>query len=175
MADAGESVLLRAVDDPWPFPPHSQLAPQPLAALDLLDYPDPAMRRLGREVLSSLPMTAPQVLARRSGRGRATAGPALGRWLQRQERRAPRPVVAGDPRTDTRAAAAHIVGVLWAAASQGLSVTELRAAVGLSRERLEAAYAYLLEHPPLGWATLVCIRCVCASVSRGSVAVRRRS
>ena len=63
-----------------------------------------------------------------------------------------RPVVEGDPRTDTRAAAAHIVGVLWAAASQGLTVKELRAAVGLSRERLEAAYDYLLEHPPLGLA-----------------------
>jgi hypothetical protein len=37
-----ESVLLRRVEDPWPFPPHYQLAPQPLAALDLLDYPDPA-------------------------------------------------------------------------------------------------------------------------------------
>jgi hypothetical protein len=36
--------------------------------------------------------------------------------------------------TDTRAAAAHIVGVLWASASQGLTVKELRAAIGLSRE-----------------------------------------
>ena len=34
------AVLLRVVDEPWPFPPHYPLAPQPLAALDLLDYPD---------------------------------------------------------------------------------------------------------------------------------------
>ena len=34
-----EPVLLRVVDEPWPFPPHYPLAPQPLAALDLLDYP----------------------------------------------------------------------------------------------------------------------------------------
>ena len=40
--------------------------------------------------------------------------------------RSPRPRVEGDPKTDTRAAAAHIVGVLWASASQGLSVRELR-------------------------------------------------
>jgi len=60
-----------------------------------------------------------------------------------------RPRAEGDPTTDTRAAAAHIVGVLWASASQGLSVKELRAAVGISRERLEDAYAFLGQHPPL--------------------------
>jgi len=52
----------------------------------------------------------------------------------------------------TRAAAAHIVGVLWASGNQGVSVKELRAAIGLSRERLEAAYEFLLEQPPLGLA-----------------------
>jgi hypothetical protein len=61
-------------------------------------------------------------------------------------------VVDGDPRTDTRAAAAHLLSVLWASASQGVTVKELRAAIGLSRERLETAYEYLLEHPPLGLA-----------------------
>jgi hypothetical protein len=44
------------------------------------------------------------------------------------------------------------VGVLWASATQGVTVKELRAAIGLSRERLEDAYVYLLEHPPLGLA-----------------------
>jgi segregation and condensation protein B len=79
-------------------------------------------------------------------------GPLLGKLLQRANGRPPRPWIEGDPKTDTRAAAAHIVGVLWATASQGVTVKELRAAIGLSRERLEAAYAYLLEHPPLGLA-----------------------
>ena len=59
-------------------------------------------------------------------------------------------MVEGDPRTDTRAAAAHMIGVLWASASQMVTVKELRAAIGLSRERLEDAYRYLLEQPPLG-------------------------
>jgi segregation and condensation protein B len=59
--------------------------------------------------------------------------------------------VEGDPNTDTRAAAAHIVGVLWASASQGVRVRELRAAVGgISRERFEEAYAFLLNQPPVG-------------------------
>ncbi len=53
---------------------------------------------------------------------------------------------------DTRAAAAHFIGVLWVSASQGVSVKELRAAVGLSRERLEDACEYLLANPPLGLA-----------------------
>ena len=44
---------------------------------------------------------------------------------------------------------AHIVGVLWASASQGLTVKELRAAVGLCPERFEAAYEFLGQHPPL--------------------------
>ncbi|MBV9595442.1 MAG: helix-turn-helix domain-containing protein, partial [Chloroflexi bacterium] len=35
-----DAVLLRVVDGGWPFPPHYPLAPQPLSALDLLDYPD---------------------------------------------------------------------------------------------------------------------------------------
>jgi hypothetical protein len=35
--------------------------------------------------------------------------------------------------------------VLWASGSQGVSVKELRVAIGLSRERLEAAYEFLLE------------------------------
>ena len=79
-------------------------------------------------------------------------GPLMARLLERKGRRAERPRVEGDPRTDTRAAAAHIVGVLWASASQAVSVKELRAAIGLSRERLADAYAYLLEQPPLGLA-----------------------
>jgi segregation and condensation protein B len=61
-------------------------------------------------------------------------------------------VVEGDPRTDTRAAAAHVVGVLWAAASQRLTSRELRGAIGLFREKLETAYEYLLANPPLGLA-----------------------
>jgi hypothetical protein len=61
-------VLLRVVDGSWPFPPNCQLAPQPLAAPDLLDYPDPAAQRVGREVLRSLADASPVVLARRSAR-----------------------------------------------------------------------------------------------------------
>jgi segregation and condensation protein B len=147
-----DAVLLRVVDEPWPFPPNYPVAAQPLAALDLLDYPDQVARRIGREVLNALGETKPLVLARRSAKARALTGPLMGRLLERGGRRTERPRVEGDPRMDTRAAAAHLVGVLWAAASQGLTVRELRAAVGLSRERFEDAYQLLGEHPPLGLA-----------------------
>ena len=150
--EMAEPVLLRVVDEPWPFPPNYPVAPQPLAALDLLDYPDQVARGIGREVLNELGATKPLVLARRSAKARAMTGPLVSRLLERKGERAERPRVEGDPRTDTRAAAAHIVGVLWASASQSLSVNELRAAVGLSRERFEDAYEFLGENPPLGLA-----------------------
>jgi hypothetical protein len=60
--------------------------------------------------------------------------------------------VEGDPRTDTHAAAANIGNVLWASASPGPQRQELRGATGLSRERLEAACAYLSGYPRLGLA-----------------------
>jgi segregation and condensation protein B len=93
-------------------------------------------------------------MARRTARARARAGPLVGRLLAVTLPRQPPPTIEGDPKTDTRAAAAHIVGVLWASARDGATVRELRAAIGLTRERVEAAYEYLLRYPPLGLALL---------------------
>jgi segregation and condensation protein B len=135
----------------WPFPPNYQLMPQPLAALDLLEYPDQVAQRIGREVLHSLADASPVVLARRSARARVLTGPRVGKLLRAAGVRGQTPAaVEGDPRGDTRAAAGHVLGVLWASASRGATVKELRAAIGLTRERLEAAYAYLLDYPLLG-------------------------
>jgi segregation and condensation protein B len=169
-----DPVLLRVVDEPWPFPPNYSVAPQPLAALDLLDYPNQVARRVGREVLNALGETKPLIVARRSARARATMGPLAGTLFNRGRQRTAPPRVEGDPRTDTRAAAAHIVGVLWASASQGLTAKELRAAVGLSRERFEDACEFLGKEPPLGLAVqrhgdelrLVTAPEVCSSVER---------
>ena len=147
-----EGVLLRVVDEGWPFPPHYPLAPQPLAALDLLDYPDDFARRVGREVLNELGEIRPAVLARHSAKARAMSGPLGGKIVELRRGRGPRSRVEGDPKTDTRAAAAHIVGVLWASASEGMGVRDLRAAIGLSRERFEEAFEFLLREPPLGLA-----------------------
>jgi segregation and condensation protein B len=170
-----DAVLLRVVDEPWPFPPNYPVAAQPLAALDLLDYPDqvaPTRRPRGAD---GLPYTKPLVLARRSAKARALTGPLMGRLLERAgQQRSVRPRVEGDPRTDTRAAAAHLIGVLWASATQGRTVKEVRAAVGLSRERFEDAYQFLGKNPPLGLGVqrhgdelrLVTAPEVCSSVER---------
>jgi hypothetical protein len=72
-----DPVLLRVVDEPWPFPANYQLAAQPLAALDLLDHPDPVAQHIGCGVLQTLAEVAPTVLARHSARGRARSGPLL--------------------------------------------------------------------------------------------------
>jgi hypothetical protein len=107
-APGRDQVLLGVVDEPWPFPPHYQLAAQPLAALDLLDYPDTTARRIGRGVLETLKETPAPLLARRTARARAKNGPLLGRLLGGlHQRRGPRPVVEGDPRTDTRGGGAR--------------------------------------------------------------------
>src|ERR1700730_15929186 len=68
-----DAVLLRVVDGPWPLPHSCQLARRPLAALDLLEYPDPAARHLGREVLRGLRDTASVTVARRTARARVVA------------------------------------------------------------------------------------------------------
>ena len=39
--------------------------------------------------------------------------------------------------------------MLWVTQSQGATVKELRAAIGITRERLEAAYEYLTERDPV--------------------------
>jgi segregation and condensation protein B len=145
-----DTVLLRVVEHAWPFPPHYPLAPQPLAAMDLLDYPSQDAQRVAREVLNSLNETHPSTLARRSARARAMSGPLAAKIVALRDGVRVRARVEGDPQTDTRAAAAHMVAVLWATASQGLSVRELRATIGLSRERFEDAYEFLEAHPPLG-------------------------
>ena len=48
----------------------------------------------------------------------------------------------------------HLACKVTASASRGATVRELRAAIGLTRERLEAAYAYLLAYPLLGLTVL---------------------
>ncbi len=85
------AVLLRGVDGLWPFPPNYQLAPQPLAALDLLDYPDELGRRRTRDVLRSLALVEPTTIVRRSARARALLGPLVGKAFGVASDRSPRP------------------------------------------------------------------------------------
>jgi excisionase family DNA binding protein len=47
-------VVLRAVPDPWPFPPHVRVVPELVAALDLAESLAPALVDVGRERLKQL-------------------------------------------------------------------------------------------------------------------------
>lgn len=48
------NIVLRAVDSPWPFAPHSPVAPLAAVALDLLESDDPRYRRAGVELSEQL-------------------------------------------------------------------------------------------------------------------------
>lgn len=48
------SVILRAVESPWPFAPHSPVAPEVAVALDLLESEDPRYRKAGNELAERL-------------------------------------------------------------------------------------------------------------------------
>jgi chromosome segregation and condensation protein ScpB len=145
--DELEAVLLRVVDGPWPFPPTTIWRRSPLQH-SICSNTRTRPRNLGREVLRWVKEIAPATVARRTARARVGAAPRLKNLLG-GERRGPEPGFEGDPRSDTAAAAAHMVGVLWVTQSQGATVKELRAAIGITRERLEAAYEYLTKRNPV--------------------------
>ncbi len=158
---ARDAVLLRVVDEPWPFPPHYPLAPQPLAALDLLEYPDLVARRIGREALSSLAEIKPVVLARRSARARAMTGPLIGKLVELRNGRGQKPRVEGDPKIDTRAAAAHIVGVLWASASQGVTVKSCERRLAYPEKDLRMPTTTCSRTRLWGWPCSATVRSCC--------------
>jgi hypothetical protein len=101
------AVLVRGVDGLWPFPPNYQLAPQPLAALDLLDYPDELGRRRARDVLRSLALVEPTTIARRSARARALLRPLVGKDVGVASDRPPRPYRRRSAHGHTRSRRAH--------------------------------------------------------------------
>jgi len=48
--------VLKAMPDPWPFPPHLRVVPEIVAALDLAEAMAPSLAELGRVRLrTSLP------------------------------------------------------------------------------------------------------------------------
>ena len=47
-------IVLYAVPDPWPFPPHLRLVPEIVAALDLAEAMAPSLAALGRVRLADL-------------------------------------------------------------------------------------------------------------------------
>jgi hypothetical protein len=108
---ATDPVLHRVVDMPWPLPPNYPHRPpaSPRSISSIILTPPPGACG---DLLNSLGETKPLVLARRTARARAIAGPLAGNLLQLKRDRRESPRVEGDPTTDTRAAVTYLVGVL---------------------------------------------------------------
>ena len=47
-------IVLHAMPDPWPFPPHLRVVPEIVAALDLAEAMAPSLAELGRARLADL-------------------------------------------------------------------------------------------------------------------------
>ncbi len=52
--DPEGAVVLRTVQEPWPFPPHSRVAPPVVVALDLAEAAESSLRGVGRQYLEEL-------------------------------------------------------------------------------------------------------------------------
>jgi segregation and condensation protein B len=128
------------------------VAPAALAALDLLDHPAAVAQQQARDVLATLEELRAATLLRRDARGRWRGALALARPQTGQPSATllpPRAPVA-DLLADDAAVAAHILAVLHAAASEGVSRAELGAALAVPPERIEAGWNYLRLRPPPG-------------------------
>jgi len=146
------TIWLRVVAGAWPFPPHRAVAPAALAALDLLEHPATVAQQQARDVLAGLEELRAATLLRRDTRGRWRGALALARPQARQPSATllPPRALAPDLLADDAAVAAHILAVLHAAASEGVSRAELGAALDVPPERIEAGWNYLRLRPPPG-------------------------
>jgi len=148
--DPAGDLLLRAVPDPWPFPPQLRLVPAVVAALDLLEAEPPALAELGRTRLEELteeldPSWHQRPPRRRSERPIIPTGRA-GETLTRGRRRR-HTDAEWDDRTDQDAR--HLVALLFVAAAP-LRQAEVRERLRLSAARLARACAVLQTDPPRG-------------------------
>jgi hypothetical protein len=147
-ADRAADLMLRSVQEPWPFPPHARVVPAIVACVDLAEAADAQLVELGTGKLAELTR---EVVAD---------------WLQRPPRRRPmRPVIptgalmaargrrplADDLVWDDRAEqdATQLVGLLFAAAAP-LRRTEAGETMRISQGRLARACAVLQADPPHG-------------------------
>jgi segregation and condensation protein B len=153
--DQPADVVLRAVPDTWPFPPHLRVVPEIVAALDLAESVERSIAEFGRTRLAEL------------------AENLEPSWQRRPQRRRPlRPVVPSSasplrphPRLQHSAVAdaawddqaereaRGLVALLFVAGGS-LRRAELAAALRVSTGRVDRACAFLRASPPHGLALL---------------------
>ena len=146
--------MLRAVPDPWPFPPHVRVVPEIVAALDLAESVTPSLAEFGLARLKELGEGLEPSWDRRPQRRRPL------RSVVPSSARVPRPhprlqhSAVADAAWDDRAEqdARGLVALLFVAG--GMRRTELSEALRLSSGRLDRACAFLNVSPPHGLAGL---------------------
>ena len=146
--DQSADLVLRSVQEPWPFPPQARVAPAVVAACDLAEAADVRLVALGTDQLAELTRDV------------------VADWLQRPPRRRPvRPVIPTGPLLHGRARkqladdlvwddraehdATQLVGLLFVAATP-LRRTEVAEMLKVSQGRLARACAVLQADPPRG-------------------------
>jgi segregation and condensation protein B len=147
-------VVLRAVPDPWAFPPHLRVVPEIVAALDLAESVTPALAELGHMHLKEVGDGLVPSWDRRPQRRRSL------RSIVPSSARVPRPhprlqhSSVADAVWDDRAEqdARGLVALLFVVG--GMRRTELSEALRLSSGRLDRACAFLNVSPPHGLAVL---------------------
>jgi segregation and condensation protein B len=150
----GVDVVLRAVQDPWPFPPHQRVVPEIVAALDLAESVTPCLGELGR------------------GRVKEIGDGLEPSWELRPQRRRPLrsivPSSARMPRPHPRLQHSALADALWDDRAEqdarglvallfvagGMRRAELSETLRLSSGRLDRACAFLGVSPPHGLALL---------------------
>jgi len=143
-------VVLRAVPEPWPFPPHMRVVPDVVAALDLADAVPTELAARSRTQLEELaPGVEPSWQRRPQRRRPLPPGIPSGRHaaVPRQRRQGG----ASDQIWDDQAErdARGLVALLFVAGAAQRR-TEAAAAMRVSAGRLERACAFLHASPPHG-------------------------
>jgi len=143
-------LLLRAVPEPWPFPPHMRVVPDVVAAVDLAEAVPTALAARGRAQLEELAPAVEPSWQRRPQRRRLLR-PSIpsGRHASRPRQRLQ--VGASDQPWDDQAErdARGLVALLFVAGAAQRR-TEAAAALRVSAGRLERACAFLRASPPHG-------------------------
>jgi len=155
VSDEPADVVLRAVPDAWPFPPHLRVAPEIVAALDLAESVEPSLAELGRARLDELAEKLKPSWQRRPQRRRPlrpivpSSGPAL-----RPHPRLQHSAVADAAWDDQAEREARGLVALLFVAGGSLRRAELAAALRVSTGRVDRACTFLRASPPHGLALL---------------------
>jgi chromosome segregation and condensation protein ScpB/uncharacterized cupredoxin-like copper-binding protein len=150
VAAAGADIVVRAVPETWPFPPHLRAAPEIVAALDLAEATITSLAELGRARLDELSSGIAPSWQQRPQRRRLLRAsvPSSAHALPAQPR--PRAATAATAVWDDQAErdARGLVALLHVAG--GMRRAELSEAMRISSGRLDRACAFLHASPPHG-------------------------